>query len=253
MTARTPRQPEAGEFELGARYQGLFAGSGLGFDPEHYDQLAASLRWGIVDWLELETEGSFIVFHDIADGGSTKVDFGDVRLAVQTRILRSGPHLLGIYTGLTLPTGPSNIDVLPPFFADGTLDFEGLVLYELAPIDSLRLIANLGWISQGTRTRAPAPSFDVPDALRYDLALALNLGSSVQLSLELNGRYHTDKKITPVWLDNQHILELTPGVRIEMTPRLVLEAGAGFAMNDDTRRIYKVRALVGLTYEFSLY
>jgi hypothetical protein len=85
------------------------------------------------------------------------------------------------------------------------------------------------------------------------VALAVHLGHRVLASLELNGREYFDRVLTPFWVDNQHILELTPGLRLEITPRLVLEAGVGIGLTPATRDIYAVRAVAGLTYEFSLY
>jgi hypothetical protein len=254
ITARSARQTAPGDFELGLRYQGLLDGDGLGgLEPEGFHQVAASLRVGVVDRLELEAEASFIVFHD-AGSRSASVEPGDVKLGAQVQLLRAGPSLLGIYLGFTLPTGPSDIDVLPPFFADGTFDFEGLLLYEAAPGGGpVRLVFDAGYIVDGTRERPELPggSFDVPNAFRYDAAIAVSATPRLQLSLELNGRYYSDPVITPVWRDDQHILEVTPGLRFEPSPGFVLEAGAGIALNDDTRRIYKVRALAGLTYELS--
>src|SRR5262249_28021064 len=238
------------------RYQGLFAGDGPGnFDPREFHQIAGTLRLGILDQLELELEASAIVFHDdLSPGAPVKVDVGDVAAGLQARILESGPSLLGLFVGLTLPTGPSEIDVLPPFFADGTLDVTVLLLYELAPRGApVRLVLDAGFEHDGTRARGSRVSFDVPDAFRYDLGLAVHIGWRLLASMEINGRWYTDRVIAPAWNDNQHILEATPGLRFEITPRLVLEAGAGIALNDDTRRIFKLRAQVGLTYQFPLF
>jgi hypothetical protein len=250
IQARAGHQTGAGDLELGLRYDGLLDGDGVpGFHEEDFHQIAFSLRWGVLDRLELEAQASVIVWHEPGKP-SADVDPGDVKLGAQVQIIREWPHILAGYFGLTLPTAPSN-PALPPQFADGTLDFEALLIYELAPGGGpVRLVFDAGWQFLG---KYKDIDWDVPDAFRYDAALAIAAGSRVQLSLELNGRYHTDRVLTPVWTDNQHILELTPGLRIEITPRWVFEGGAGIALNDDTRSMYRVHVLAGVTYEFPIY
>jgi hypothetical protein len=256
ITTRTPLTLEAGHFELGARYQGLLEGDGTlagGLTPADFHQIAGTLRIGVTDWLELETEVSAIIFHELGHD-SASIDPGDVKVAAQVRLLHEGVHTLGIYLGVTLPTGPADVDVLPPFFADGTLDVEGLLLYEIRPARPVRLVMDAGWVHDGTRVRGHGlPDFDVPDAFRYDAAVAIHAGSRLLVLLEVNGRYYTDKVITPVWTDNQHIVEVSPGLRLELVPRLVLEAGAGIAVTDAARAIYRVRAQAGLTYEIAVF
>jgi hypothetical protein len=253
IVTRTPRTTGEGNFEIGARYQGLFLGEGLGFDPGEFHQLAATLRWGIIDGLELDAEGSVILFQDPADPNVFIATAGDVRVAMQARVLRVGASILGVFAGLTAPTGPSEIDTLPPFFADGTLDGEILALYELAPTGALRILLDGGYVFQGTRDRGGLGDFDVPDALKYDVAASFAIGRYMQASLELNGRHYFDDAISPVWVQNADIIEVTPGFRVEVTPGLVFEAGAGIGLNDDTQAIYKLRIHAGLTYEFSAY
>jgi hypothetical protein len=250
MTARAGKQARGGDLELGLRYQGLFDGDGIAGAPvpDAFHQIAFTLRWGVLDRLELEAEASAIVWHQLGTP-SADVDPGDIKLAGQVQLVRSAPHILAAYLGLTFPTAPSNPS-LPPQFADGTWDVEGLLVYELDPIRVVRFIVDAGWQSLG---KYKDIDFDVPDAFRYDVAVALHPVARLQLSLELNGRYHTDRVLTPVWRDNQHILELTPGVRLELTPRWIFEGGAGIALNQDTRSMYKVRLLAGVTYEFSIY
>src|SRR5262245_50486478 len=171
INARTPRTSAGGDLEIGLRYQGMLAGDGDGFDPRDFHQLAATLRWGIIDTLELEFEASAIIFHDDRNPGPVEVDPGDLKLDLQARIVDHGPALLGIFFGLTFPTGPSDVDVLPPFFADGTLDVQGLLLFELAPRGApVRLVFDAGYEANGTRHRPGRGDFDVPDDFRYDVA-----------------------------------------------------------------------------------
>ena len=59
-----------------------------------------------------------------------------------------------------------------------------------------------------------------------------------------------DKVITPVWVDNQHLIEVIPGVRFEAIPRLVFEAGLGISVTPQLREIHQFRLLLGATYEF---
>ena len=250
IQARSGRQAHGGNLELGLRYQGLIDGEGGDGEPipDNFHQIAGTLRWGVFDRLELEAEASMIVWHHIGDPHAD-VDPGDIKLGGQVQLIREYPHILATYIGFTFPTAPSN-PALPPQFADGTFDVEALLIYEVDPSRFVRLIFNVGWEFLG---KYKDIDFDVPDAFRYDAAIALHPTSRLQFSLELNGRYHTDRVITPIWVNNQSILELTPGLRIEITPRWVFEGGAGIALNDDTRAMYKVHILAGVTYEFPIY
>jgi hypothetical protein len=253
IQARSGRQARGGNLELGLRYQGLIDGEGDEGEPipDNFHQIAFSLRWGVIDRLELEAEASVIVWHQLGDPHAD-VDPGDIKLGGQVQLLRERPHILATYLNFTFPTAPSNPS-LPPQFADGTFDVEALLIYELDASRFVRLIFNVGWEFLGHYKDRPYDTFDIPDAFRYDAAIALHPTARLQLSLELNGRYHTDRVITPVWINNQSILELTPGLRIEITPRWVFEGGAGIALNDDTRAMYKVHVLAGVTYEFPVY
>ena len=250
IQARSGHQARGGNLELGLKYQGLLAGDDY---PDAFHQLAFSLRLGVIDRLEIETEASLIIWHDdVGDPSHVQVDPGDIKLAGQVQLVREHPHILATYLGFTFPTAPSNA-ALPPQFADGTFDIEALMIYELDASRFFRLIFNVGWEFLGKYHDGPNKNVDVPDAFRYDAAIALHPTSRLQLSLELNGRYHTERAITPVWVNNQSILELTPGLRFEITPRWVFEGGAGIALNDDTRAMYKVRVVAGVTYEFPVY
>lgn len=249
LHARTPRSTSEGKLELGLRYQGLFLGNGRGFDPGNFHQLAATFRWGALDALELELEAPGILFPESVDAEDSDIAAGDIRLAAQLGLIRDGAVRLGVLVGVTVPTGPSSNDLLPPFFHDGTLDAEGLLLLEIAPGRTFRFIADVGYLLQGTRERGARSDFDVPNAIRYDLALGLNLGPHSLLLLELVGRHYLDPGITPIWTDNADIVELAPGFRLETSPGLVLELGAGFALDRATEDIFRFRLLAGFTYE----
>ena len=53
-----------------------------------------------------------------------------------------------------------------------------------------------------------------------------------------------------MWTNNQHLIEIIPGARFEIIPRLVLEAGIGIAVTPWLRELYQLRLLLGVTYEF---
>lgn len=234
------------------RYQGLLFGEGNGIvQPGAMNQLAATLRWGVVDALELDLEAAGLVFQDNINDNEIEIALGDVRLAAQIGLVRQGTARLGLFFGVTLPTGPSAEDTLPPYFHDGTFDGEGMLLFELVPSDVFRLIFDLGYLIQGVRDRGGLGDFDVPDALRYDVAMGLHLGRRALLLFELNGRHYFDNQITPVWVDNDNILEISPGLRVETAPGWVFEVGAGFGLNEDTQEIHRLRVQAGFTYEFS--
>jgi hypothetical protein len=258
VNAHGPSSTGGGNLELGLRYQGFFVGQGrdhptLGhLEPGSFNQLAGTVRWGIIDPLELGLEASAIFFHDL-DSEDVEVAAGDLIVSLQGRVLKTRHHLLGLFAGLTVPTGPSDVDSLPPFWADGTLDVEALLLYELA-LQPFRLIVDAGYVHAGTRDPTGGGLvFDVPDAFRWDLAGALHLGRRFLVCLELHGRHYFRADVTPFWVDNQHLLELIPGVRVELVPRLVLEAALGFALTRAAREMFILRAQAGFTYEFNLY
>src|SRR5262249_2045973 len=206
ITARAGKQARGGDLELGLRYMGLIDGDGI---PDSFHQIAFTMRWGVFDRLELEAEASVIVWHEVGSR-SADVDPGDIKLAGQAQLVHSSPHILATYLGFTFPTAPSN-PVLPPNFADGTFDIEALLIYELDPPHApVRLIFDAGWESLGKYKQGDCGcDFDVPDAFRYDAAVAIHAGWRVQFSLELNGRHHTDRPITPYWTATHPIPQLT--------------------------------------------
>lgn len=251
MTARTARTTDPGDIELGLRYQGLLLGEGRGFDPGNFHQLAMTFRVGLLEFLMLDVEASGILSAEAPNDEDLQLAPGDLKLSLQARLVETNQARFGIFFGAVLPTGPSEVDLLPPFFADGTLDFEGLLLLEIGTKAPVRLILDGGFLFQGERDRGALGDFDVPDAIRYDIALAFRPGERALFAIELNGRHYLDPVITPLWTENDDIIELTPGFRFETGPGLVLEVGAGIALNDDTEDIYKLRVHAGFTYEFS--
>ena len=50
--------------------------------------------------------------------------------------------------------------------------------------------------------------------------------------------------------DAQHLVEVIPGARFEILPRLVIEAALGIAVTRHLWEIHQFRPLLGLTYEF---
>jgi hypothetical protein len=258
VATQTPRSTGGGNLEVGGYYEGFFLGDGrlyapLGraIDPQSFQEIGATVRWGIIKQLELGLRASAILFHK---PGAEDIDaaFGDLVASLQGRFLTTRHHLLGLYTDFSIPTGPADVDALPPFWSDGTFDFEILALYELAYLP-FRLAVDAGYVHAGTRTLASGRDFDVPDAFRWDLAVALNLFTRFLFSLELGGRHYVRADVTPFWVDNANLVELTPAVRIETIPRLVFEAGIGFGLTRDAREMFLLHARAGVTYEFNMY
>ena len=129
-----------------------------------------------------------------------------------------------------------------------------LLLYECAITRSFRLVLDAGYVHNGTRDPAGRyATFDVPDAVRWDFGAAVHIGEMVMLSGEFRGLHYFDRMITPVWEDNQHLVEFAPGLRLEVTPGLVLEAALGFGLTRAVREMHLVRLIAGLTYEFPVY
>ena len=157
---------------------------------------------------------------------------------------------MGLFARVTLPTGPGNIDVLPPTLSDGTLDVEGTFLAEIRPTPSFRVMFNVGFVYMGIRNRSPSAAFDVPEAIKYGVAATLNVGRRLLFALEVTGHSFFRPDITPVWTQNQHLVEVIPGARFEIVPRLVLEAALGIAVSPQLRELHQFRPLLGLTYEF---
>ncbi len=253
MVTRTAETTPGGSVELGLRYQGFILGTGLGsrLSASPYHQLAAHARWGIIDNLELDAQIEGLA--EFAPGFSgARVYFGDIPIGVQWTFLEGQRGALGVFARVTLPTGPGGIDVLPPTLSDGTLDVEGTLIGELRPSRNFRLMFNVGLIHHGTRDRGAQPDFDVPEAVRYDVAATVNVTPRLLLSLELVGRSFFQRQITPVWDDNQHLLEVIPGARFEIVPKLVLEAALGISVSQGLQQIHLLRPLLGLTYEFAL-
>ena len=107
--------------------------------------LAASLRWGILEHLELEAQLS--AFAEFQPGNSSPHGyFGDIPVALQWTFLDSPGVELGVYGRAILPTGPSGNDLIPPTLSNGALGLEGTFLAELHPSRDLRFIFNLGVI-----------------------------------------------------------------------------------------------------------
>lgn len=251
MVTRTAETTRKNHVEVGLRYQGFWFGSGRFGVPRAstYHQVAAHARWGIIDSLELETQVEALI--DFApDSPPTQLYFGDIPIGLQWIFFERPKVALGVYARVTIPTGPGNIDVLPPTLSDGTLDIEGTFLAEVRPTTSFRLMFNLGFVHFGTRTRSPGAAFDVPEAIKYAAAATFNVGDRFLFALELVGHTFFRPEITPAWLNNQHLLELIPGARFEIVPRLVLEAALGIALTRQLGEIHQFRPLLGLTYEF---
>ncbi|HEX4936299.1 MAG TPA: hypothetical protein VFV33_24125, partial [Gemmatimonadaceae bacterium] len=159
---------------------------------------------------------------------------------------------LALYGRATLPVGPSRVDLIPPSLSDGTLDAEATFIAEIRATRNFRIMINLGYLHHGVRPDASIRDFDVPDALRYDVAATLNLGDRALLGVEFVGRSYLRSDLTPVWNDNPHQWEVIPHARLETVPNLVLEAALGIAVSPHLQEIYTVRGLLGFTYEFDL-
>lgn len=250
MITRTAETTQKNHVEVGARYQGFWFGSGrLGVPrASTWHQVAAHARWGIIDGLELETQLEALI--DFApQSPPAQAYFGDIPIGLQWTFLERPKFALGVFARVTIPTGPGNIDVLPPTLSDGTLDVEGTFLAEIRPTSSFRLMFNVGFVYMGTRSRAPNAAFDVPEAIKYGVAGTLNVGRRFLFALEVVGHSFFRPDITPVWTDNQHLVEVIPGARFEIVPRLVLEAALGIAVTRHLWEIHQFRPLLGLTYE----
>ncbi len=251
MVTRTAETTNKNHVEVGLRYQGFWFGQGRAGLPRAstWHQVAAHVRWGIIEGLELETQVEALV--DFSPGNPpAQAYFGDIPIGLQWTFFRSQKFAMGVFARVTIPTGPGYLDVLPPTLSDGTLDIEGTFLAELRPTSNFRVMFNVGGVYLGTRSRAPNPAFDVPPALKYGVAATLNLGKRLLLALEVVGHSFLRPAITPVWTSNQHLLEVIPGARFEILPRLVLEAALGISVTRHLWEIHQFRPLLGLTYEF---
>lgn len=252
MVTRTAASTPESRIEVGLRYQGFFLGTGrpegaIASIPWH--QVAAHVRYGILDSLEVETQLEVLLEKQPSEEIIT-AHLGDIPLGLQWTFINTRSVGLGVYGRVTFPTGPSNVDVLPPTVSDGTWDAEATLLGEVRFSRNVRLMLNAGYLYHGVRDRGGRPDFDVPDAIRYDAALTFNLGRHVLLGAEVVGRSFLDETITPVWTDHQHLIEAGPVVRLETIPRLVIEAALGVALTPELQEIYWVRPLLGITYEF---
>jgi hypothetical protein len=254
MVTRTADTTE--NLELGLRYQGFLAGNSL--NALDYHQVSPGVRLGLLEDLELNVYFDLMVVG--TGGGTFEAYLGDIPVGLQLTFLESRLFAMGVWVRGTIPVGTQNFerlpssltDRVPPTISDGTWDAEGTLIAELRPTREFRIMANLGYLYHGVRSRGPDPDFDLPDAVRYDLAATLNLGDWFLLGVELTGRSFFDPQITPAWDDNAHQLEVIPHARFEVVPNLVLEAALGFALTDDLQEIYRLRGLLGFTYEFDL-
>ncbi|WP_164016821.1 hypothetical protein [Pyxidicoccus trucidator] len=249
MVTRTAETTKSGNLELGLRYQGFFS---LDFEESQpYQQISPSLRFGILDNLEVNL---FLEVLALGLPGEDEFElaFGDIPIGMQWTFLETSKVALGVYGRVTLPTGPSDEDGIIPSLSDGTWDWEGTFVGEFRASKDLRFMLNGGYLHQGTRDRDELPEFDVPDAVQFALAGTYNLDNYTMLGLEVVGRHYFEDVITPVWRDNATQVEIIPVVRHEAFPGLVLEAVAGVAVTPDLSEIYQFRVLLGGTYEFDL-
>jgi hypothetical protein len=248
MVTRTAETTRAGNLEAGLRYQAFFT---LGEGPLPYQQLSPSVRFGILDNLEVNLYLEALAL-GIPGQPGFQVAFGDIPLGLQWTFLETRPFALGVYARGTIPTGPSTLDAVHPGLSDGTWDAEGTLVMEVRPSSDFRFMLNAGYLHQGVRARGDLPDFDVPDAVQASLAGTLNLDRLTLVGLELVGRHYFQPVITPVLRDNATQVEVIPVIRREMWPGLVLEAVAGISLTEGLRSIYQFRALLGFTYEFDL-
>jgi hypothetical protein len=250
IVTQTAETPPGGHVEVGARYQGFLFGVGhLGLvDASNWHQIAASARWGIIDHLELDVQIETLI--DWTPGRLANAYFGDIPVALHWTFLDRPKFALGLYARLTFPTGPGWVDTLPPMLSDGTWDAEGTFIAEVRPTRGFRIMMNVGFLYYGWRNRSPQPAFDVPEAIKWAVAGAFNLGKRWLFSLEAVGYHFFRADITPAWLDNPHLVEIVPGARFEVVPRLVLEAGLGIAVTPQLREIWAFHPMLGVTYEF---
>ncbi|QRK05768.1 hypothetical protein JQX13_37330 [Archangium violaceum] len=249
MVTRTAATTRNGNLELGLRYQGFFALESDKALPYH--QVSPSIRWGILDNLEAN------VYFEVLGLGNPGEDnfqlaFGDIPLGLQWTFLETGPFALGAYGRVVFPTGPSDLDVIPPELSDGTWDFDGTLVGELRVSKDLRFMLNATYLHHGTRDRGALPDFDVPDAVQLAVAGTYNIDNFTLVGLEVIGRRYFANAITPAWTNNANQVEIIPVVRREVYPGLVLEAVAGIAVTPDLSDIYQFRLLLGGTYEFDL-
>lgn len=251
IITRTAETVPGAHVEVGARYQGFLFGVGRsGVDASYWHQLALHGRWGIVDHLELEVQLEALIGFAFRSGERGSAYFGDIPVGLQWTFVDRPKFALGIYLRITFPTGPSNLDVIPPMLSDGTWDGEATFLGEIRPNAQFRILLNCGFLYHHVRERNPNPDFDVPEAIKWGAAATFNLGNRWLFELEAAGWHFFRRDITPVWTDNQHLVEVAPGVRFEIVPRLVLEAGVGIAVTPQLRELHQFRLLLGLTYEF---
>jgi hypothetical protein len=143
-------------------------------------------------------------------------------------------------------------DRIPPSLSDGTWDAEGTLIAEVRPSPNFTLMANVGYLFHGVRQRSGSGAFDVPDAVLYNFAATLNVGERVLLGVEMSARTYFDRVITPTWTNNQHQIEVIPHARFEVVPNLVLEAALGVGLTRELGEFYRVRLLLGFTYEFDV-
>jgi len=254
MVTRTAETTNPANLELGLRYQGFLAGQGLQALPYH--QLSLGVRFGLLEGLEVNAYGDFML---LGLPGSAQFDtyLGDVPVGLQWTFLDTKVVAIGLWGRLTLPAGvasfealPSSLtDRIPPALSDGTWDGEGVLVAEIRPSRAFRVMLNAGYLYYGVRSRGPDADFDIPDAIRYDVAITVNITDTFLLGLEGIGRSHLDRQVTPAWTDNQHQLEVVPSIRLEIIPDLVLEGALGIAVSPDLRQMYLLRALLGFTYE----
>ncbi|MDP2270640.1 MAG: hypothetical protein Q8N23_13460 [Archangium sp.] len=257
MVTRTTFTTGPQHLELGLRYQGFFGGDGL--NSPGYSQLTPGVRFGIVERLELNLHLDLMLIHQ-RNAGQFAVYVGDLPIGLQFTFLNTPVFSLGVYGRLTIPVGTSLFqrlavelqDRIPPSLSDGTWDAEGTLIAEVRPSQDFTLMANVGYLFHGVRQRGGAGAFDVPDAILYNFAATLNVGQRVLLGVELAGRSYFDQVITPAWTNNQHQLEVIPHARFEVVPNFVLEAALGIGLTRDLGEIYRVRLLLGFTYEFDI-
>jgi hypothetical protein len=257
MVTRTAETTSPQHLELGLRSQGFYAGRGL--SALAYHQISPGVRFGIVDALELNFYLDVMVVSD-KDFRGFDAYIGDIPIGLQYTFLETQALALGLWGRATIPVGTANFERLPssltdrvtPLVSDGSWDAEGTFVAEFRLTHAFRIMANLGYLYHGVRSRGPDPDFDLPDAIRYDLAATLNLGEKFLIGVEMMGRTFRDAQITPAWTNNAHQIEVIPHARLEVVPNLVLEAALGFAVTQDLQDIYRMRALLGFTYEFDL-
>ena len=256
MVTRTSFTTGPQNLELGLRYQGFYAGDGL--NSLGYSQLTPGVRFGIVEHLELQIQLDLMLIHQRVPGLGLYV--GDLPIGLQWTFLNTPVFSLGVYGRLTIPVGATlfqrlSVDLqdrIPPSLSDGTWDAEGTLIAELRPSQNFTLMANVGYLFHGVRQRSGSGDFDVPDAILYNFAATLNVGEWVLLGVEVASRSYFERVITPTWTNNQHQIEVIPHARFEVVPNLVLEVAVGIALTRDLGEIYRVRLLLGFTYEFDL-